>query len=135
MIQAELKNKVGEFLKNYLQIKWDGNDIHKKCVDFVEDMAQYLEGTFVSMTIIWEEITPQCIYVTFKNINETMMDILLEIKKYNIVGLYNLDLDWVYLFSVCRTKFSQYQSKKIMKMLVLRISNFFLKYIYTFIPA
>lgn len=58
------------------------------------------------MKIILPEYSKMLAFLIFKNINNRIMEIITDkIPKFNIVALYNLEYDILYLYNCCGTFF------------------------------
>lgn len=111
-IQVNLNSKLDTFLSNYYHVNWSPSTVRKNQHDFIQDLVDFLQGTYLTMKMINSDLVHSIIYIAFGHINERIWDILLDpkIKKFNIGALVNLENDLLCLFASCATLFAGYAS-------------------------
>lgn len=112
LIQELTKEKIDEFLQNYYNIEWNGKTPANKCNEFIQDLADFLLGVFKSLTLISSDVLFTLVYLSFRHINAKIFAVLCDekIKHFNIIGLARLQLDILFLFSVCGDHLRQYEN-------------------------
>jgi exocyst complex component 6 len=94
MIFELINSKIDGFLLGLGgNTEWMPSKLNKNPSGIINDLITYLETSFVMFTYLPLHIRQGIQFTTCRHIAETLMGSLLETKKYNIIYIYNLNLD------------------------------------------
>jgi len=73
--------------------EWCSTQVAKNCSDYIQDLIQYLETTFGGLQYLGDPIREAIHFTSCKRIGSSLLNQWLECKKFNIISIFNLNLD------------------------------------------
>ncbi|CAD8108545.1 unnamed protein product [Paramecium sonneborni] len=101
------------------QMDWAPSIPHKGPHDYFIMINGYYESIIGTLQLMVPQFIESSIYLTFKYLNKLIWKQLLETKAFNIIGLFNLEVDLQSFLKVCNQQMFPESSKEIIQFLNL----------------
>ena len=116
-------------LSNWVSVKWQEKKPSNEVRNFVQELGYFLKKTLTQITDINYTAGVSLAYLSFKEINKTLMDVFLhKVKNFNIVDLSILDLELDYLCKIADEDFFHLDRLKDTLDPMKQFINMFLQY-------
>lgn len=106
-----IEEKLEELMISYIDINWTPTEPNKSHNEFLDWLMGYINANLSQISLFKLGLEEELIYTIIGYINKKYWDILqVEINSFNLLSIYNLNIDLVYLFSQIKANFYQYKS-------------------------
>jgi hypothetical protein len=106
-----IEGKIEQQMHSYSEIRWNPQEVSKCHHDFLEWLMEYVYALCLQLKSYELGFDREAIYSIMSYLANKYWDVLLgDVVEFNLQGIYNLNLDLMYIYKMCSTRLQFYES-------------------------